>query len=84
MAAAQAMSYFAVVERDTLSTGGTIYVASNPELPGCKGQGTTPYLALRDLDDARSDYIDSLTEDGLPVPEPQNEASATLYMNCGP
>ena len=47
-----------------------IYFAQVLEMDGCFGQGTTRDGAIDDLRAAMVDFIESLLEDGLPVPEP--------------
>lgn len=61
-----------VVEQSELSDGTPCYVASNPELGSCIGQGDTPDEALDDLKSARRDLLTVLLEDGdeIPMPEP--------------
>jgi predicted RNase H-like HicB family nuclease len=59
------------LEQDVLSDGSPVFLASNPELPGCKSQGSTVEEAMVNLAQARIDYIYSLLEDGLDVPEPK-------------
>jgi predicted RNase H-like HicB family nuclease len=44
------------------------YVATVPALPGCVSQGKTRRQALRNIREAIEVYIESLLEDGLPVP----------------
>ena len=44
------------------------YVATVPALPGCVSQGRTRAQALRHAKEAIEVYIESLIEDGLPVP----------------
>lgn len=44
------------------------YVATAPALPGCVSQGPTRRQALRNVKEAIEAYIESLIEDGLPVP----------------
>ena len=44
------------------------YVATVPALPGCVSQGRTRRQALRNAKEAIEAYIESLLEDGLPVP----------------
>ncbi len=46
----------------------TGYVATVPALPGCVSQGKTRRQALRNIREAIEVYIESLLEDGLPVP----------------
>lgn len=63
-------SYLTVVVLDETTDGQPVYLARNPELPNCLGQGVTYDEAVQDLGFARIDYIYSLLEDGLPVPDP--------------
>ncbi|MDO8630825.1 MAG: type II toxin-antitoxin system HicB family antitoxin [Phycisphaerales bacterium] len=56
---------FTVVIREGNEDG---YVATVPALPGCVSQGRTRRLALRNVKEAIEVYIESLLEDGLPVP----------------
>ena len=44
------------------------YVATVPALPGCVSQGRTRPAALRNVKEAIEVYIESLVEDGIPVP----------------
>jgi predicted RNase H-like HicB family nuclease len=62
--------YPITIERDHLSDGSVVYLARNPELPGCKAQGTSIQEATTNLEKAQVDYIHALLESGLPVPEP--------------
>jgi predicted RNase H-like HicB family nuclease len=48
-----------------------IHFARVLEMDGCFGQGATRETAIADLRSAMVDYIESLLEDGLPVPEPK-------------
>ncbi len=54
--------------------GRRCFEAVHPELKGCRGWGWTRDEALRSLDEARLLLIESLLEDGLPVPLPQHIA----------
>lgn len=63
--------YSIEIARDRLTDGTIIYVAQNPELPGCKSQGEALEEAVDNLSAARIDYIYSLLEDQLDVPLPQ-------------
>ena len=45
------------------------WVAECPSLPGCLSQGETRDEAILNIKEAISLYIESLEEDGLPVPE---------------
>jgi predicted RNase H-like HicB family nuclease len=44
------------------------YVATVPTLPGCVSQGQTKREALKNIKEAMEVYIETLLEDGLPVP----------------
>jgi predicted RNase H-like HicB family nuclease len=44
------------------------YVATGPALPGCVSQGQTRRQVLRNIKEAIEAYLESLLEDGLPVP----------------
>jgi predicted RNase H-like HicB family nuclease len=44
------------------------YVAICPALPGCVSQGRTKREVLKNIREAIEVYIESLLEDGLPVP----------------
>lgn len=56
---------FTVVIREGNEDG---YVATVPALPGCVSQGRTRRIALRNVKEAIEVYIESLLEDGIPVP----------------
>ena len=56
--------------------GRTCFEAVHPDLPGCRGWGWTREEALRSLDEARGLFIESLLEDGQPVPLPRPIAQA--------
>ncbi len=44
------------------------YVAKCPALRGCVSQGATKEEALRNIKEAMAAYIETLLEDGLPLP----------------
>jgi len=44
------------------------YVVTVPALPGCVSQGATRRQALSNIKEAIEVYIESLLEDGLPIP----------------
>jgi predicted RNase H-like HicB family nuclease len=60
--------YMVVVER-----GGTSWGAHVPDLPGCVAVGETREDVLRLIREAIELHIDSLRQDGLPVPAPSSE-----------
>jgi predicted RNase H-like HicB family nuclease len=69
--------YFVKIVRDETTDGEPIYLAHVLELEGCFGQGETPEAAVSDLQLAMVDYIASLLEDGLPVPNPAELVTTT-------
>lgn len=69
--------YFVKVIRDETTDGEPIYLANVLELEGCYGQGETPEAAISDLQLAMIDYIASLLEDGLAVPNPADFIATT-------
>lgn len=72
--------YSVEAERDETTDGELIYVARTRELPGCIGQGESIEAAVSDLHAARIDYIVTLLEDGLPVPDPISMATTTSSL----
>lgn len=64
-------AYTIEVTPDKTTDGEAAYTAYVVELDGCLGQGATAEEAEADVRLAMVDYIASLIEDGLPVPEPQ-------------
>lgn len=63
--------YMRLVFLDETTDGEPIYIALTPELKGCISQGDTVEAAVNNLDDARIDYIESMLEDNLTIPEPR-------------
>jgi len=73
---------YTVLYRMDQGTDGSIgYIAWHPDLPGCMSDGDTPQEAIENLAEARGLYIESLLEDGLPVPEPQPFATHVIYQS---
>jgi len=66
------LSYPIIVKESTYTDGSPCYEAEHPDLPGCLGQGDSVNEAIEDLNHARHLYIESLIEDGLPVPPPSD------------
>lgn len=58
------MKYTVIIERGEESG----FVARVPVLKGCVSQGNTKSEVLRNIKEAIEVYIESLIEDGLPVP----------------
>jgi len=71
------LHYMIEVVEDETTDGEPCYLASHPELPGCMSHGATLDEAVRNLDDARRAYIQSLLEDSVPVPEPSMVVTMT-------
>lgn len=72
-----ARNYELMISIDTLSDGETVYVVSNPELPGCMAHGQTLGQAMRELTESRIAYIYYLLVDGVDVPEPSGATTTT-------
>lgn len=70
-------NYNTIMVQDRLSDSSVVFVASNPELKGCKAQGASPMEAIANLRDARIDYIYFLLEDGIEVPVPRSQSIMT-------
>ncbi|MGH7265973.1 MAG: type II toxin-antitoxin system HicB family antitoxin [Candidatus Rokuibacteriota bacterium] len=60
--------YMVVVERGETSWGAHV-----PDLPGCVAVGETREEVLRLVREAIEFHIESLKQDGLPVPTPTSE-----------
>src|SRR5258708_21252281 len=73
-----ARGYDTETYRETLTNGDEVILAKHPELPGCMAHGATVEEALADLKEARTEYIYSLLEDGLPIPPPRDAATGTM------
>jgi len=58
------MKYTIIVEKGNESG----YVAYAPALKGCVSQGETKEEALKNIREAMEAYVESLLEDGLPIP----------------
>jgi len=65
------LPYRIVLLRDETCDEEPCIVAEHPELSGCISHGCNSEEALSNLREARRAYIESLLEDGLPVPLPE-------------
>lgn len=54
------------------------WVAKCPTLPGCISQGKSKEEAIENIREAIQGYIESLEEDGLPIPEEKFETLAVV------
>jgi len=70
--------YTVDMSRDETTDGKFVYLATHPELPGCMAQGITIEEAKVNLKEVAAEYILSLLEDKLSVPEPQVKTSGTF------
>ncbi len=77
----RALSYPIIVKESTYTDGSPCYEAEHPDLPGCMGQGNSVPEAIEDLRHSRYLYIESLIEDGLPIPTPSDPLPATFEVN---
>jgi predicted RNase H-like HicB family nuclease len=62
------MRYMVVIERGETSWGAHV-----PDLPGCVAVGETREEVLQLIREAIEVHIESLKEDGLPLPPPSSE-----------
>jgi predicted RNase H-like HicB family nuclease len=76
-----ARPYTLLVTLDETTNGEPIYVAYILELEGCLSQGNTREEALDNVKAAQVDFIQSLLEDDLPVPEPQTQSTFTTTVS---
>ncbi len=68
------------VELDETTDSQPVYLARILELDGCMSQGETIEQAVENLRLAKIDFIQSLLEDGLPVPKPSILATTTSSL----
>jgi predicted RNase H-like HicB family nuclease len=66
---------YEVVIRPLSDAEGGGFLATAPELPGCKSDGSTPQEALDNLYDAIGCWMEAAKEMGRPVPEPKRAAA---------
>lgn len=53
------------------------FLAKIEELPGCMTEGDSREEALQMIEDAKRSWLAAALEDGLPIPEPEEDADAT-------
>lgn len=73
--------YTIEIMRDETTTGKPIFLLLHPELEGCMAQGQNIEEGLESLKEATTEYILSLLEEGLDVPEPTIMASVTTSVS---
>jgi len=69
-----------IVHSEEATDGSIVYRAEIPELPGCMSHGETPQEARQNLEEAKDLYIETLSEQGRPVPRP---IEATVSSTSG-
>lgn len=65
----RSLPYTITLKRGT-GDGEEYWIARVLELPHCMTHGATPEEALRDIEDAKSEWLKSNLDAGLPIPEP--------------
>jgi|GEM_PF-928378 predicted RNase H-like HicB family nuclease len=75
--------YLLMTSIDTTTEEQPIYFARVLEMDGCFGQGETREEAVKDLQLAMADFIESLIEDGLYVPKPSKLVKTTEGTSTG-
>ncbi|MFC2020371.1 type II toxin-antitoxin system HicB family antitoxin [Chloroflexota bacterium] len=76
------MPYTVRIMKDETTSGKPIFLLSHPELEGCMAQGETIEDGIESLQEATKEYIISLLEEGLDVPEPMIMASVTTSVSA--
>ena len=69
------MRYVVIVEQGDNGFGAYV-----PDLPGCVAVGETREEALRLIGEAVKLHLESMREEGLPIPEP---SSSSEYVDVG-
>lgn len=64
------------------------FMAVHPELYGCMAEGASPQEAVKNLEEARREYIEALLAEGIDVPLPnsiqaEQTSGATYAINFG-
>lgn len=73
--------YKTTISTEKLSDGRVVYMAKNPELEGCMAQGFTKEEAIRNLEEARLEYIYDGLEDGETFIDPYPETISLDQLN---
>lgn len=75
--------YLVMTSLEETTNNEPIYFARVLEMEGCFGQGNTHEEAVKDLQLAMVDFIESLIEDGLEVPAPRRLAKPNEPLEAG-
>jgi len=78
LGASESEGYDAVVMPRVDHDGSVYYLASYPELPGCKAHGASPEEALDNLAEALDLYREMATEGAAPLPDPHPRPTSTI------
>ena len=71
-------SFKVMVEKDEDG----VFVARVPELPGCVSDGKTKDEALRNVKEAIEGYLETLSEEGWPLPKVVSEETITVDVKA--
>lgn len=72
------LPYIVKISKDKTIDGGSVFLASHPELIGCMAQGVTVEEAVESLREVTYEYILSILEDKMPVPVPQSKTMTSV------
>jgi len=76
-------SYATEVVQEPATDGTVVFLATNPDLPGCMAHGATPEEAIQNLAEARELYLNTLSSRGLPLPMPTRPPVTMVWRNLG-
>ena len=69
--------YPTVVREDEDTDGTRVFLAEIPDLPGCMSHGNSPDEAIQGLAEALDLYLETLEENGQPIPQPSTARMTT-------
>lgn len=72
-------AYSVHVVPDQTSEGADCYLAYHPELQGCMSHGDTVTEALKNLEDARTLYLETMRELGQEIPPPSTVQTMAVW-----
>ena len=71
-------SFKVIVERDEDG----VFIARVPELPGCVSDGRTKREALKNVKEAIEGYLETLKDEGWPLPKMISEETVTVDVKA--